>query len=482
MLVSLFKSFKLSEIASIVNGYTLGEDVTISSISTDTRENVEDSLFIPLSGENFDGHNFVSDALNKGAVASLFKKSKISGVMPSGNFLIVEDIQDAMLKFSLFIRREWGGRTIAITGSAGKTATKDMIHCSLSKRFKVTKSQKSFNNFIGLTLSILSLKSDSEILILELGTSKPGEIKTLAEHCKPNIGVITLAGKAHTEGLGSEEGVFKEKISLFDSILEEKGNVLVFPADDQRFLEYFENKNEKVAEKIGFTDKPVKDTSILDKLDKIITLSDIKVNNDKTLIINIDVMEKNYSKTFELKVNLLPPHFIRNVLATVSVCYSISPDSINESILTDFVQPARRFELRFANENIIIDDSYNSNPSSLESAISSLPQLMRLYKTEKIILVLGDMLELGEIAEEEHRKIALTSEKYLPKDSVFILFGKLMELTKYELVKKGFRVMHTNDKNEIAQYLKEEEKKKNSIIFVKGSRKMGLDEVVDNLI
>jgi UDP-N-acetylmuramoyl-tripeptide--D-alanyl-D-alanine ligase len=456
------------------------KSITFHYISSDTRQSIDGALFVAIKGKNFDGHDFLEEAQRKGAVAVLVSSENKNLKIPQ---ILVENTREAFLKIGQFVKRKINPFTIAVGGSAGKTTTKELIYFLFSQLgFKVQKSIKSFNNEIGLAVSISSLKNDTEILVLEIGTSSKGEIKYLSQFAEPNFGLLVSFGKEHLEGLGSPEGVFQEEIELINFVLGNGGAVFI-NVDTKELRSFFlsldypekfafglGNETEKKIFRYGFFSNPIS----------------VSRNFETDFSLSI-LFDGRFFKEI-VKTNLAP-HFGSNVSAAISVLFlylkkfkGMKEDEILKLIkekvnFKEFKNEFSRFKVEQIGNFVVVDDSYNSNPLSLSAMFYSAS-----FVNGKKLFALGDMLELGKYSEEEHFKVGESAKKYIsPKDSFFLLYGNYAKFMEDGLKNCGFSAEAFKSKIELIQRLKEIYKDFD-FIFFKASRGLKFDELAKDFI
>ncbi len=438
-----------------------GNAKTCSGVSIDSRTISEGELFFALRGERFDGHDFLEDALSKGIGAVVDCRPVL---LPEGRIIIyVKDTLKALQDFAHFLRMKLDVPVIAITGSNGKTTTKEMVYSVLSGRFKTLKNEGNLNNHIGLPLSLMKLESDHEVLVLEMGMNAPGEIRRLCEITVPTHGVITNIGSAHIGMLGSREAVRDAKLEILESL-----SVAVLNADDSFLMQ-------GVAEARNFNGE-------------IVTFSIHKDSN--VMAKDIQATERGSSFKLEFKdAEIIPVYMnvygvfnIYNALAAAAVCFSLGlqPDEIKNA-LEGFRAFPMRFEIRERKGITVINDSYNANPSSMEEA---LKEFIHWSVKGRRIAALGDMRELKDFSEDAHRSLGrMISELGV---DVFIAVGEMMNLAAEECISaKGDRTApeiytftSADDANaDISNIVKE-----GDAILVKGSRSMQMDKIAGRIL
>ena len=391
----------IQAITSACNGTIIKEGSvdTIGSISTDTRIITAGSLFIPLIGENFDGHTFIKEAVKNGAQAVLVQEDhNIEDIgAADGVWLIeVEDTLKALQEMSIYYRKLFPIPFIGVTGSVGKTSTKDLISGVLSGKFNVHKNLGNFNNEIGLPLTLFNLEENHQISVLEMGMSSFDEIRDLVDIVHPEIGVITNIGVSHIEHLGSREGILKAKMEITSNFKE--GNYLLVNGDD----EYLKR-----------IDKSDKDYTVI--------FYGLSSTNDFYPVSVEDLGEDGSAFTVEIngeavpfKIRQLGIHNVYNALAAVwiGLKYHMTVEEIQRGL--DGFEPSKmRLEIITKGRMKIINDAYNASPDSRKAALDVLENM----KSNRKIAVLGNMFEMGSFSEEGHRSVG----EYFAKKKIDIL-------------------------------------------------------------
>ena len=457
--------FKVEEIIKATGGSLISgsSSLRVTGISTDTRNIRPGELFIALKGKNFDGHDFLLKAAQKGAAVFLIERKFLDSnkeflnKLPKGSAQIgVADTLKALGDLALFWRKRFSIPIIAVTGSCGKTTTKEMIGAVLSSRYKILKTIGTENNFVGVPLNLLKLNADHKVACIELGTNSFGEIARLTEIVAPNVGVITNIGESHLEKLKNRTGVFKEKSALLKGLL--KPGIALVNYDDC-FLNRLK-KSEKNT--FGFSKDCQSDFLASDYyFEKGLLKFNLRRAKQKFAI-----------RTFGV-------HNIYNALAAIGlgIIFGIDQKSIARK-LRDFKFPAARFNIRSAKGLVVVDDTYNANPLSLKFALSSLA----LIKSRgKKILVIADMLELGPDAERLHRQIGGQID-HKTVDFVISLGHLAANIVKGAL-EKGFKPDKCFVSFEYEDMIKKLKSivRKGDVILVKGSHATAMGRVVDFL-
>lgn len=441
---------KLSTIANILGTSLRGNDREVKSISIDTRTLKPDALYFAIKGAQFDGHDFVDQALKAGAVAAVVSR-QVDATLPA---LVVEDVHQALIALAQYYRQQSQAKVAAITGSCGKTTTRALLANILSLHAKTLFSEQSFNNDIGVPLTLLRLAPEHQFAVFELGANHPGEIAKLTHLVHPDVAVITNAGPAHLEGFGSLEGVACAKGEIYQGLSKE--GIAVINHDD-----HFYNFWKKLAGP-----------------HQIITFG----LNPKSDVSARELQEKQGHYQFRLEVphrdalvtlQLVGHHNVLNALAAAAAAHAlgIDLDIIKRGLESSNAEQKRLVIKKGFNDAQIIDDSYNANPLSVTAAIDVLAH----HNGEKI-LVLGDMLELGDRAEDWHRTLGTTAaEKGI--DRLFC-FGPLSQNTA-ESFGKGAECFDEHEK--LTSALKKI-LHANATVLIKGSKAMRMGLVVESLL
>lgn len=380
----------LSQICSAVNGRLLSGagDTAVASVSTDSRAMVPDGLFVPLTGENFNGHDFIEEAFRKGAGACLMEKNACENPSYEKRFrnrpvILVDSTLKALGDMAHWRRKQFDVKLAAVTGSNGKTTTKEMVWSIVRRVSNCLKNQGNQNNLIGLPLSLFQLTKQHTTAVVELGTNQKGEIRRLAQICSPEIGLITNIGPSHLEGLKSLNDIMEEKGALFEA-LPPQGTAAV-NADDALVVKASKRTR---ADKLFFG---------FEKAD--IRATEIVADNRGNISFDLHVYDK--SKTVVLQMP--GSHSAANALAAAAVASLLGADI--EAIaagLESFHPVSGRMEVITLHGVRVINDSYNANPASMYAALKTLATLQTPGKR---VAVLGDMLELGKDAALFHRQL-----------------------------------------------------------------------------
>ncbi len=445
--------FKVSELLKATGGRLVSGrlDLRVQGISTDTRTIKRGELFIAIKGNRFDGHDFISQAIKKGAKAILVtKKFKVKKEIAA---ILVKDTLRALGDIAHFHRRRFSIPVIGITGSNGKTTTKDMVCFLLESKYHVLRNQGSQNNQIGLPLTLLKLNKNHNLVVLEMGTNHFGEIKRLSRIAGANIGVMLNIGPSHLEFLRNLKSVFQEKYNLIKNL---KSPAIGILNKDDPFLSFI-LRNIKNKFLISFGLKKGCDFQA----------RDLKLYNNR-LVFKLD--------KYLFRLNTLGIFNVYNALASITIerIFGIDyPDIVSR--ISRFRFPQGRLNLRKINKTIFIDDTYNSNPASLGEALGVLKNIRP--KARKIA-VLGDMLELGPKAKEFHIEAGRQLSGIC---DIIITAGDLSRLAALTAKKEGLKdsaiFMCSSSKEAKEALFNMVKPKDGDVILVKGSRMMKMEEI-----
>lgn len=451
----------LKQIQEMCQGHGLNsnyEDLLIEGVSTDTRKIYSNQLFIPLMGENFNGHKFINKAVENGAIASLWNKDE---ALPNIDFpfILVDDTLVALQDLAKSYREQLNTKVIGITGSNGKTSTKDILASLLKTQYKTHKTLGNFNNHIGLPLTILNMDEDVEMAVIEIGISELGEASLLTSIAKPDVALITNIGEAHLEGLKTKENIAKAKMEILEG-LDPKG-LFLYLGDDPVLKESVESTTG--------------DFEI-----KSFGLENFNDFQPEAVFVNekgCSFFFKNiYSPTFFLP--MLGKHQIYNATAAIIIArhFNISFDNIEKGLL-NVEATGMRNELVQGSGFTILNDSYKSNPSSVLAALDTL-YFMENYNQK--IVVLGDMQGLGDEEIKMHEEIGGEID---PKqvDFLFTIGPISRNIAKIARLNLGDdNVFSYDNKSDLIEEIKKVIKP-NSLILIKASRAFELEELVHEL-
>ena len=425
----------------------IADNIPIKSISTDTRSIKKNSLFIAIKGENFDGNDFVEEAITKGALYAIADKKKYEN-QKNKKIIYVKNTVKALKKISENIINEYKGKVIAVTGSNGKTTTTNIISKTLKNN---SKTLKNFNNEIGMPLSIMNASSKSKNLVLEIGASKFGDIDYLSKILKPHVGVITNIGHSHLEKLVNVNGVFEVKSELINNI--KKDGFLIVPCDNKEHLDRWK--------------KLRNDINILTfGIDSAADFYATKINfkeNGLSFVIRSNLIKK----PIQIKTSIEGKHNIKNILASFAVHFCLKEDIENfvNILKENKLNALRQIKSKWINGSILIDDTYNANPDSTKKSIDLLSNY-----NKNTVLVLGDMLELGRYKKQLHKEVGV----YAKKMGINVILG-YGDLTKYAVDGFGKKAIFIKDEENLKSYLRENITSKD-VILIKGYRGMKMEK------
>ena len=446
--ITLEDLFNLSD--SVI--YNPDDYKTVNKVSIDSRTITKNSIYVAIKGEKLDGHKFIKNAIAKGAKAIVINKRKLKNLDDVNITIVaVKDTVKAYGEIANIRRNKFGAKIISITGSNGKTSTKEILANILSQKLVTEKSIANNNNHIGVPLTILSTKKNCEALVIEHGTNHFGEIEFTSNIAKPDLALITNIGDSHLEFLIDREGVYKEKSDLL-----KHAKKVVVNTDDPIIKKYSKEFTNKVT--YGFKGSP----DIKGK---------IKSYNDDGQAI-LEVISNK--KSFNVDIPLLGEANAKNVLAAITIAIECG---LNKSQITKGVksldQIKGRLEVIKSNNNLIIDDTYNASPDSTKNAI----ELVKKIKSKKRkVLILGDMFELGKNGKKLHANLSEAITKSLEVYTI----GSLMKSLANKINSKAKISKHFSERKKLISFISQSEFQ-NSVVLVKGSRGMKMEEFVEQL-
>lgn len=449
---------KVSEILKATKGKLISgdasKDIKAASISADSRTIKKGEFFLPLRGNNFNGEKFVAEALKRGAIGT-FIEGQVAGGKGQGKIIIkVKDTAKALQQIAHYHRMKFNIPVIGVTGSNGKTTTKDMISQVLSAKYNVLKNEGTRNNHIGVPQTLLRLNKKHDICVLEMGSNHRGEIRLLAGIARPRIVVMTNIGPSHLEFFKDLKGVFKAKEEILAFL--DKSGLAIVNGDDE-YLSGLKDKPYRII-KFGFDDR-----------------SDLKASLVSAGFGGIEFLLNDKER---FKLNLLGTHNVYNALVAIALArhFGISFKSIKKN-LAKYRPTYMRLNIKNIDGIVVIDDAYNSNPSSMKSALYA----MRNIPARSKWIVSADMLELGKKEDDFHRMIGESVARL--GFSGLLTFGRLSRCTYDRALECGMNkesVWHCSTRDEVADILLKAAKKGDAVL-VKGSRAMKMEEVVEKL-
>lgn len=435
----------VKKLLEIIGGELLSgnENVTFNNISIDTRTLKFDDLFIALKGKKTDGNKYINEAIKKGCSVIITEKN----IAVNKTVIKVGDCYQTLFLLAKYYLKKYNISLVAVTGSVGKTLTKELISNILKKRYNVLKSSRNYNNHIGIPLTLFNLNEDHQIIVLEFGMNHLNEISNLSKLCNPTVSVITKIGSAHIGNLGSKKEILKAKTEIIDGM---NNGPLIINGDD-KYLNKIKYSN---IVKCGLNHK-----------NDLIAYDIICSFNKTKFKIEID------DNTYEFVFNIPGKHLITDVLIAIEVglLFNINYDDI-KSAVEEFIDIYQRMNIiNLKNNNVLIDDSYNA---SYESVIGGL-EVIKKSPLNKII-ILGDVLELGKYSNKIHYKI-LKKAKKIPNSLIFLVGN---EFTK---IKKQYKNVKTFSDVEVLKEFINVLKFNNTLFYIKGSRAINLEKIVENL-
>ena len=439
---------KVEDIIAATGGEIIsGNSAVFSGVSIDSRTIQEGELFVALRGRRFNGHDFLQEAFRKGNGAIV--NHSPAEVIEGKTLISVQDTLRALQELARHMRLRRDIPVIGITGSNGKTTTKELVALVLSSTYKVLKNSGNLNNNIGLPLTLTMIRDDDEIAVLEMGASGPGEIKELCKIAMPNYGVITNISPSHLEGFKDMETLRRTKLEILNDI-----NVAIVNADDSFLMDGFQSSvfNGRIF-RYGINNEAE------------VYATDIE-SDEKGSVFILHIGDKS----IDVHPGIPGRFNIYNLLAAASVGYIFNIDMENiRHALESFNGVPMRFEIKEINGLKIINDVYNANPASMEEAIK---ELIRLRK-RRAIAVLGDMLELGSYEKEAHRRLIMWMSE-LPVD-VFIAVGPLMSSGASEFRREVHKLHNSLEARKILKDICKE----GDTVLIKGSRGMSMERILE---
>ena len=419
-------------------------------ICTDTRKLEAGSVFFALKGGNFNANEFAQKAINAGCSIAVVDEEKY---VTDAKIVLVEDVLKALQQLATHHRRQFKIPFLAITGSNGKTTNKELINAVLSKKFKTLATIGNLNNHIGVPLTLLNIKTEHEFAIIEMGANHQGEINELCQIAEPDFGLITNIGKAHLEGFGGEEGIKKGKSELYKYIRSKQGKVFINADDDVLNELAFDN------DKVTYGCKKLYD--VIGK--------DCTTSETVSMKFTRRYGEKDWNKLPIINTQIVGSYNFINCLTAACVGnYFKVEDNLIKEALENYLPNMNRSQLVKTSRNTVLLDAYNANPNSMAVAIENFAN----YRSDKKLVLLGDMFELGEYSHAEHQKIVnLLEEKKLQN---VVLVGEEF----FKLDTNQFQKFKTT--LECLNYLKNLNVSENTIL-IKGSRGMKMETLQDVL-
>ena len=417
-------------------------------VTTDSRDCPKGSIFFALKGESFNGNAFAAKALEQGCSYAVIDEKEFA-VEGDNRYILTEDCLTTLQQLANYHRRKLGTKIIGITGTNGKTTTKELVATVLAEKYNVLYTQGNFNNHIGVPKTLLRLTAENDIAVIEMGANHPGEIKTLVNIVEPDYGIITNVGKAHLKGFGSFEGVIRTKGELYDYLREHNGKVFIHN-DNEHLLKISSGLS---LIKYGTTDSD--ELSVCGEFLSCDPFLNFRWRHGK-------------AQWNEVRTHMIGSYNIYNMLA--AACIGLYFDVTEEQIchaLANYVPTNNRSELEVTANNKLIIDAYNANPTSMEAALKNFKEI----KADHKMAIIGAMKELGEVSDEEHQKVA-DMLKALDIEQVWLVGDE------FKSTDCPFRKF--NNVEEVKQAI-DENKPKGFCILIKGSNSTKLYELKTKL-
>lgn len=428
--------------------------INSAGISIDSRSTKNGQIFVAIKGENSDGNAYVEDALNNGAMYCITNRTEL---LDDSRCIVVADTYQTLVDLAKIHREHFSIPVLAITGSNGKTTSKELIAKILSTQYNVLFTEGNLNNELGLPLTILKLNNTHEIAVVEMGAAKLGDINFLCEIARPTHGLITTIGRAHIGRFGSFENIIKAKTELFDFL--KKHNGLAFINEDDPILKPFAHSLNTI-----FYGR----------------------NNSNTRVSNVSALpflsfEWTYNdKKYEIQTHLFGDYNLVHALAAISIglYFNISPENIVKAI-TEYLPTNARSQIIYTDKNIIILDAYNANPTSMEAALInffSIPidffcNKNTAIKPKKRATILGEMMELGDYSYDEHKNILNIVASHNPDLAIFVgdnFYQFCDKFSQFSFIQDTEKLIKYLSDNPLTEYL----------VLVKGSRANALEKIL----
>ena len=426
-----------------------------SGITTDSRQIKEGSMFFALKGETFDGNDFALDALKAGAKYAIVDRFLLEGTAYKGRkCIVVENTLNMLQQLAAYHRRQFDIPVVGITGTNGKTTTKELVAAVLSQKYTLIATQGNYNNFIGVPLTLFRMDEHTELAVVEMGASAPGEITTLTRVAQPTCGIITTVGKAHLQGFGSFEGVKKTKGELYD-YLRQKGGVIFYNADNPDLCEMVQHRTGLRLSRYGVREQGVR---ILPATAEAPYLQ---------------LSFEHEGKEVTISTHLVGDYNADNVMAALAIgTYFEVPFANMVKAIEAYTPSNSRSQLVKTGKNTLIIDAYNANPSSMKVALKNFAAT----NFDNKVLMLGDMLELGPDSVAEHRQILEQAVQVTPK--VFLVGSEFEAAVGLKPLSGQIRTFPTIEA--LKEYVTEEPLT-DCTILIKGSNGKHMQRVVDAL-
>lgn len=440
---------KLSQIAKACNGYC-SQDVTVNGVCIDTRKITEGCLFICIKGERFNAHQFADEALEKGAAAVMISDD----ISPNGAYVKVEDTSTALLALGGYYRSLFDLPLVGLTGSVGKTTTKEFTHLVVNAKYNAIKTQGNLNNEIGLPQMLFQIDNSVEAAVIEMGMNHFGEISRLSKAAAPTVALITNIGVSHIENLGSRQGILQAKLEILDGL--QNGAPLLLNGDDD-MLSTVSSDEHKIYF-YGINNGDFKASGIVES------------NNSTTFTVEY------FGKTQKITIPTIGIHNVYNALAAFGVGYLLDVDAqLAADALSHYVPAGMRQKTVIVNGVTCIEDCYNASPDSMRAALKTLHDI----QGNKKIAVLADMLELGDYSQTAHSQVGqMVADN---KIDYLLAYGSEAKYYVSTAQENGCKNCYLfDDKESLCDKLYQLAQEGDAIVF-KGSRGMKLEDVINSL-
>ncbi len=461
-------SLKIKEVLEATRGQksngrlVIGDlEASLSSIVIDSRQAGPDTMFIAIIGENTDGHKYIKSAYDLGCRTFMVSQElDILDQLDGSSIVCVDNTELAMGQLAKYYKNKFDIPVVGITGSVGKTTTRDMVYAVVSKKFRTLKNEKNLNNQFGVPLTIFNLDSSYECAVIEMGMSGFGEIDYLADIVRPDIAVISNIGTSHIEHLGSQEGIFKAKMEISDYFSED--SCLIVNGDDE-YLSKLRAEKDAISYSLCSFGKDWKNTIVLKSIENL--------DNKTNFVVKLEDKEEEFS------IPTVGEHNVYNAMSAILVGLRLGMniDEIRQGLM-NFVATGDRQNIINTGKYLVINDVYNASPDSM---IASL-KVLALNKDRRKVAILGDCLEMGDYEEEGHRRVGLQSVR---RSDVIITQGKAARFIGIEAQEHGFdlsNIYHFDTKEELIEDLKNILEDQDAIL-VKASRGMAFEDIVNYL-
>ena len=449
--------YLVTDLEKILNAkkVNITSNVEITGIAIDSRKVKQGDLFIPFLGENVDGHNYIESAFEKGAAASLSLKDDF---VSNNNIIYVDDSYEAIQTLAKHYLESLNAKTIAITGSNGKTTTKDIITSVLSTKYKVHKTQGNFNNELGVPITILAAPEDSEILVLEMGADGFGQLDFLSKLVEPDYTVITNIGESHIEFFKSREGIAKAKFEITNGMKKDG---------------YFVYNGDEVLLKTLVDSSKINATSCGENSYNDIILENYTITRDK-IDFKLNISDEKYFTKLKGKHNLYNIMFATAIASKIG----LTNEEIRKAIKNTVEITGMRLQsIPYKEDSLIINDAYNASPTSMKAGVDVVSSYDDFdYKT----LVLGSMFELGPNEVNYHGEVGEYISENTNDIDLVISVGELAENITKQIKNDKIKTLHFSTTAEVSEYLKNN-KHKNEVILFKASRSMKLETIIEEI-